>query len=51
METESGAQVPASGCNDSRVIKQRGQHEVFCGLTGIIWLHRKIQDAFFLIVG
>ncbi|MEM1400555.1 MAG: ferredoxin:protochlorophyllide reductase (ATP-dependent) subunit N, partial [Pseudomonadota bacterium] len=28
-----------------------GQREVFCGLTGIIWLHRKIQDAFFLIVG
>jgi light-independent protochlorophyllide reductase subunit N len=24
---------------------------VFCGLTGIIWLHRKIQDAFFLVVG
>ncbi|MBB4315027.1 light-independent protochlorophyllide reductase subunit N [Roseospira marina] len=24
---------------------------MFCGLTGIIWLHRKIQDAFFLIVG
>jgi light-independent protochlorophyllide reductase subunit N len=33
------------------VLKQRGQHEVFCGLTGIIWLHRKIQDAFFLVVG
>ena len=30
---------------------QRGQREVFCGLTGIIWLHRKIQDAFFLVVG
>lgn len=30
---------------------ERGQHQVFCGLTGIIWLHRKIQDAFFLIVG
>jgi light-independent protochlorophyllide reductase subunit N len=29
----------------------RGQREVFCGLTGIIWLHRKIQDAFFLVVG
>lgn len=29
----------------------RGQREVFCGLTGIIWLHRKMQDAFFLIVG
>ena len=33
------------------VIQERGQREVFCGLTGIIWLHRKIQDAFFLIVG
>lgn len=33
------------------VLRQRGQHEVFCGLTGIVWLHRKIQDAFFLIVG
>lgn len=33
------------------VIKESGQREVFCGLTGIIWLHRKIQDAFFLVVG
>lgn len=32
-------------------LRQRGQHEVFCGLTSIIWLHRKVQDAFFLIVG
>ena len=31
--------------------KERGQHEVFCGLTSIVWLHRKMQDAFFLIVG
>jgi light-independent protochlorophyllide reductase subunit N len=30
---------------------ERGQREVFCGLTGIIWLHRKIQDAFFLVIG
>lgn len=29
------------------LIRERGQREVFCGLTGIIWLHRKIQDAFF----
>jgi light-independent protochlorophyllide reductase subunit N len=35
----------------SRVRTERGQREVFCGLTGIIWLHRKIQDAFFLVVG
>ena len=32
-------------------LRERGQHEVFCGLTGIMWLHRRIQDAFFLIVG
>ena len=36
---------------DWPVLRERGQREVFCGLTGIIWLHRKIQDAFFLVVG
>ncbi|QGX97773.1 ferredoxin:protochlorophyllide reductase (ATP-dependent) subunit N [Roseovarius faecimaris] len=41
----------ARGCRDTPILKQRGQHEVFCGLTGIIWLHRKMQDAFFLVVG
>ncbi len=41
----------ALGCLDAPVLRQRGQREVFCGLTGIIWLHRKIQDAFFLVVG
>ncbi len=30
---------------------ERGQRQVFCGLTGIVWLHRKMQDAFFLVVG
>ena len=39
------------GCADAPVLRERGQREVFCGLTGIMWLHRKIQDAFFLIVG
>jgi light-independent protochlorophyllide reductase subunit N len=33
------------------VLREDGQREVFCGLTGIVWLHRKIQDAFFLVVG
>ncbi len=42
---------PASGCRSTPVLKERGQREVFCGLTGIIWLHRKMQDAFFLVVG
>ena len=44
----------ASGCVSApqrEVLIERGQHEVFCGLTGIIWLHRKIQDAFFLVIG
>ena len=39
------------GCRDLPILKERGQREVFCGLTGIIWLHRKMQDAFFLVVG
>ena len=38
------------GCADAPVLRERGQREVFCGLTGIIWMHRKIQDAFFLVV-
>ena len=41
----------STGCNDIPVLRERGQREVFCGLTGIVWLHRKIQDAFFLVVG
>ena len=40
-----------AGCGDIPVRRDRGQREVFCGLTGIVWLHRKIQDAFFLVVG
>jgi len=47
----SAALVTVSGCADAPVLRERGQREVFCGLTGIIWLHRKIQDAFFLVVG
>jgi len=43
--------VTASGCAQPPVLRERGQHEVFCGLTGIVWLHRKLQDAFFLVVG
>jgi light-independent protochlorophyllide reductase subunit N len=28
-----------------------GRRQVFCGLAGIVWLHRRMQDAFFLVVG
>lgn len=45
----TSSQAPLPG--QVRISTERGQREVFCGLTGIIWLHRKIQDAFFLVVG
>ncbi len=43
--------APARAAEALPVLRERGQREVFCGLTGIIWLHRKVQDAFFLVVG
>ena len=47
----SGA-LPAAAVPEGRpVLRERGQREVFCGLTGIVWLHRKMPDAFFLVVG
>lgn len=49
--TGTALPVVTTGCGDMPVLKERGQREVFCGLTGIVWLHRKMQDAFFLVVG
>jgi light-independent protochlorophyllide reductase subunit N len=48
---QARAATPVEGCAGAPVLQERGQREVFCGLTGIVWLHRKIQDAFFLVVG
>jgi light-independent protochlorophyllide reductase subunit N len=45
------ADATATAAAALRIRSERGQREVFCGLTGIIWLHRKMQDAFFLVVG
>jgi light-independent protochlorophyllide reductase subunit N len=45
-----GSPVLVTGLGPT-VVRERGQHEVFCGLTSIVWLHRKMQDAFFLVVG
>lgn len=45
------ARTSRSDCASPQIVAERGQRAVFCGLTGIIWLHRKIQDAFFLVVG
>jgi light-independent protochlorophyllide reductase subunit N len=41
--------IPVRG--ERPILRERGQREVFCGLTSIVWLHRKMQDAFFLVVG
>ena len=50
--SSGGCVDAASGARTTLpVIRERGQHEVFCGLTGIVWLHRKMQDAFFMVVG
>ncbi len=35
----------------STLLKESGPREVFCGLTSIVWLHRRMPDAFFLVVG
>ncbi|MFC5562527.1 ferredoxin:protochlorophyllide reductase (ATP-dependent) subunit N [Methylobacterium aerolatum] len=43
--------APAPGCGAIDLHREDGQRAVFCGLTGIVWLHRKIRDAFFLVVG
>ncbi len=49
VQTLSGCAKPAEATRP--ILRERGQREVFCGLTGIVWLHRKMQDAFFLVVG
>jgi light-independent protochlorophyllide reductase subunit N len=50
--TSAGAIGEASpGGATPEVLKQSGQREVFCGLTSIVWLHRRMPDAFFLVVG
>jgi light-independent protochlorophyllide reductase subunit N len=51
LSTSSAGGCDAPAALRPEILVQRGQREVFCGLTGIIWLHRKIQDAFFLVVG
>jgi light-independent protochlorophyllide reductase subunit N len=47
----SAMPAPGTSACDAPVLRERGQREVFCGLTGIVWMHRKITDAFFLVVG
>jgi light-independent protochlorophyllide reductase subunit N len=51
MPISAGNSSAGGALGRLKISAERGQREVFCGLTGIIWLHRKIQDAFFLVVG
>ncbi len=51
MSTSLQAVPVARTAASGPVLREQGQRAVFCGLTGIVWLHRRIQDAFFLVVG
>jgi light-independent protochlorophyllide reductase subunit N len=50
-DADACRQLSDPPAGDLTVLRERGQRQVFCGLAGIVWLHRKIQDAFFLVVG
>jgi len=45
------ADPAVAGASELPVLRENGQREVFCGLTSIVWLHRRMPDAFFLVVG
>ncbi len=51
MSRGNGLAGPDLDCAGVAPSSARGQHASFCGLAGIVWLHRKIQDAFFLVIG
>ena len=46
-----GVSAPPLQPTEPEILQQSGQREVFCGLTSIVWLHRRMPDAFFLVVG
>ena len=45
------ASLGAGAAARPEVLRESGQCEVFCGLSSIVWLHRKMHDTFFLVVG
>ena len=52
QESTAAAPQASGGCAQPlTLLRERGQREVFCGLTSIVWLHRRMPDAFFLVVG
>ncbi|KKZ13951.1 MAG: light-independent protochlorophyllide reductase subunit N, partial [Candidatus Synechococcus spongiarum 142] len=52
IQQSDAAPQASEGCAQPlTLLRERGQREVFCGLTSIVWLHRRMPDAFFLVVG
>ena len=51
MGVSSTATPPDTDPASPDLLRESGQREVFCGLTSIVWLHRRMPDAFFLVVG
>jgi light-independent protochlorophyllide reductase subunit N len=49
--TPLASNLEAPAAEPASLIRENGQREVFCGLTSIVWLHRRMPDAFFLVVG
>ena len=42
-------EIGSAACKTQPVLRERGQREVFCGLTSIVWLHRKSRMPSFLL--
>ncbi|MFQ6538175.1 MULTISPECIES: ferredoxin:protochlorophyllide reductase (ATP-dependent) subunit N [Aphanothece] len=51
LSVEPAAPPVATRNPELSLRRENGQREVFCGLTSIVWLHRRMPDAFFLVVG
>ena len=51
LSQENAPQQQLGDPAPTAVLRESGQREVFCGLTSIVWLHRRMPDAFFLVVG
>ena len=51
LQGQIASEASAAGQTLPPPLKESGQREVFCGLTSIVWLHRRMPDAFFLVVG
>lgn len=47
----SARPLPVGDAPSLAVLRERGPCASFCGLSSILWLHRRLRDAFFLVIG